>query len=179
MTSVLADFLMLGHSSRGTQSLGVTKLDLFFQATEGWLDSNAAVLNDYGVGRLWDLNGEGDDTMPQFVPSMPQRTDLDSLGTFIYNMSQAGARLFPDNDLENYLREAADLPELSEGQLSEVSGVEGPASTDPGVQDPRRVPDNAAAATDASLQKHIAGMLARRLERGNYITIKSKRKKSR
>jgi len=41
------------------------------------------------------------------------------------------------------------------------------------------VPDNAAAATDASLQKHIAGMLARRLERGNYITIKSKRKKSR
>jgi len=173
MTSVLADFLMLGHSSRGTQSLGVTKLDLFFQATEGWLDSNAAVLNDYGVSRLWDLNGEGDDTKPQFVPSMPQRTDLDSLGTFIYNMAQAGARLFPDDDLENYLREAADLPELSEGQLAGVDGVEGPSSTDPGV-DPHRAPDQSASSTDASLKKQIAGMLARRLERGNYLTIKRK-----
>ena len=174
MTSVLADFLQLGHSSRGTQSLGVTKLDLFFQATEGWLDSNAAVLNDYGVTRLWDLNGEGDETKPEFVPSMPQRTDLDALGNFVLHMSQAGARLFPDDDLENYLREAADLPELSQGQLAEVSGIEGPASNDAGV-DPRRAADQAAASTDRSLKKHIAGMLARRLQYQGFITLKSGR----
>lgn len=178
MTSVLADFLQLGHSSRGTQSLGVTKLDLFFQATEGWLDSNAAVLNDYGVARLWDLNGDSDDTMPQFVPSMPQRTDLDSLGTFIYHMSQAGMRLFPDNDLENYLREAADLPELSAGQLAGVDGVEGPPSTPtPDNSDPTRLPDQAASSADQNLKKHLAGMLARRMQRKGYISIKSKRKK--
>lgn len=172
MTSVLADFLQLGHSSRGTQSLGVTKLDLFFQATEGWLDSNAAVLNDYGVARLWDLNGFSDDTMAQFVPSMPQRTDLDSLGNFIYNLAQSGARLFPDDDLENYLREAADLPELSEGQLAEVSGIEGPASTDAGVT-PERAADQAASSSDQQLKKHLAGMLMRRFERQGIMIRKA------
>lgn len=170
MTSVLADFLMLGHSSRGTQSLGVTKLDLFFQATEGWLDSNAAVLNDYGIARLWDLNGDTADTMPQFVPSMPQRTDLDSLGNFIYNMAQSGARLFPDNDLENYLREAADLPELSEGQLAGVTGIEG--SSDPSVEAAER---NKPPGSNDDVQKQIAGMLARRLQKQGYIEIKTKR----
>lgn len=173
MTCVLADFLMLGHSSRGTQSLGVTKLDLFLQATEGWLDSNAAVLNNYGVTRLWDLNGESDDTRPEFVPSMPQRTDLDSLGKFILSLSQAGARLFPDADLENYLREAADLPELSEGQLANVDGVEGPTtapnpSTGAVDLDPTTGQQPAPA-----LQKQIAGMLARRLERQGLLIRKS------
>jgi hypothetical protein len=184
-TSVLADFLMLGHSSRGTQSLGVTKLDLFFQATEGWLDSNAAVLNDYGVSRLWELNGEDDDTQPKFVPSMPQRTDLDSLGQFILALSQAGARIFPDDDLENYLREAADLPELSEGQLAAVDGIEGPASADPGVtpsanQEAARADVNRQTTQvlgGADMQKHIAGMVARRLERKGLLIRKSGRGK--
>lgn len=167
MTSVLADFLQLGHSSRGTQSLGVTKLDLFFQATEGWLDSNAAVLNDYGVTRLWDLNGESEETMPSFVPSMPQRTDLDALGNFILHASQAGMRLFPDIDLENYLREAADLPEMSQGLLADVNGVEGPAATAPERQ----------AHAQVEVQKHVAGMIARRLYSMGYITKKNRRGK--
>ncbi len=159
---------MLGHSSRGTQSLGVTKVDLFFQATEGWLDSNASVLNDYGVSRLWDLNGDRQDTQPKFIPSMPQRTDLDSLGVFIKAMADSGARLFPDDDLENYLREVADLPELSQGQLAEVSGIEGPATT----------PHNQELAeTDERLKKQVAGMLARRLQNKGYISIKGKKKR--
>lgn len=165
MTSVLADFLQLGHSSRGTQSLGITKVDMFFQATEGWLDSNAAVLNDYGVARLWDLNGDSEDTMPQFVPTMPQRTDLDALSNFILRASQAGMRLFPDDDLENYLREAADLPEMSQGLLAEVNGVEGPAST----AEERQTKAN------EDVQKHLAGEIARRLYRMGYITKKNRR----
>lgn len=173
MTSVLADFLMLGHSSRGTQSLGVTKLDLFFQATEGWLDSNAAVLNNHGVTRLWELNGDPMETQPQFVPSMPQRTDLDSLGKFVLAMSQAGARLFPDDDLENYLREAADLPELSEGQLADVAGIEGPLTS----ADPQTGAEGLDPATGQqpapTMQKQIAGMLARRLERQGLLIRKS------
>ena len=181
MTSVLADFLALGHSSRGTQSLGITKVDMFFQATEGWVDSNASVLNDYGVSRLWDLNGDTEDTMPRFSPSMPQRTDLDALGTFIANLDKAGARLFPDDDLENYLREVADLPELSQAQLANVTGVEGRPSTDPGVSsDPtRRAAEQAAAMSNDSLQKSIAGMLARRLQKQGYITIKSAKRNKR
>lgn len=148
MTSVLADFLVLGHQSRGTQNLASTKVDLFFQATEGWLQSNAAVLNDYGVERLWELNGDPEDTKPRLEPDMPKRVDLDSLGNYVLQMAQAGARLFPDDDLENYLRDVADLPELSEGQLAEVSGIEGPGGNP---------------AENEDLQKALAGMLARRL----------------
>jgi hypothetical protein len=54
--------------------------------------------------------------------------------------------MFPDDDLENYLRDVADMPELSEGQLEQVDGVEGPMGSD-------------------DLKKHVAGMLARRFER--------------
>jgi hypothetical protein len=164
MTSVLADFLTLGHGARGTQSLAVTKVDLFFQATEGWLDSNASVLNDTGIRRLWELNGEPEETMPQLAPDMPKRVDLDVLGNFVLQMAQSGARLFPDDDLENYLRDVADLPELSEGMLNAVPGVEG---GDAPLPDQGNVtnPTSEAQATDpkqADLKKVIAGMLVRR-----------------
>lgn len=158
MTSVLADFLTLGHSARGTQTLGVTKVDLFFQATEGWLGSNAAVINDQGIRRLWELNGFPQDTMPQLQPDMPKRVDLDALGMFVLQMAQSGARMFPDDDLENYLRDVADLPELSEGQLAETAGVEGGAGNE-------------------ELNKSIAGMVARRLGHSGFMPARSGTKK--
>jgi hypothetical protein len=167
MTSVLADFLTLGHSSRGTQNLAVTKVDLFFQATEGWLSSNAAVLNETGIRRLWAINGFPEDTMPQLVPQMPKRVDLDSLGMYVLNLSQAGARLFPDEDLENYLRDVADLPELSEGMLADVPGIEGGAGEEGNEPDPNGPVEQ--------LKKHIAGSLARRFESAGLITRKSGR----
>lgn len=175
MTSVLADFLQLGHSSRGTQSLGVTKLDLFFQATEGWLESNAAVLNDYGISRLWDLNGEPEDTQPKFAPDMPKRVDLDVLGNFIFQMAQAGARMFPDDDLENYLRDVADLPELSEGMLAQVQGIEGPSNAADEAtlrQQTAEAAESGAPAPTAAgneLQKLVAGMVSRRLANQGYL----------
>jgi len=162
MTSVLADFLMLGHgsSSRGAQTLGEAKVDLFFQATEGWLDSDAAVLNDHGLPRLWELNGFHPDTMPRFAPDMPQRVDLDALSNFIVRMSQAGARLFPDDDLENYLRDIADLPELTDDMLNEMMNSANPDASE-------------------DVQKHVAGMMARRLSRKGFMPLKSKTKSRR
>lgn len=162
MTSVLADFLQLGHQSRGTQNLAVTKVDLFFQATEGWLSANASVLSNDGLTRLWALNGFDPSTMPQLSPDMPKRVDLDQLGTFVLQMAQAGARLFPDDGLENYLRDVADLPEMSEGAYAELSGTEG--------------------ASNAALEKHLGGMLARRFINQGYLTMPSgaiRKKKSR
>jgi hypothetical protein len=160
MTSVLADFLQLGHQARGTQNLAVTKVDLFFQAIEGWLEANASVLNNDGLQRLWELNGFDPDTMPHLTQDMPKRVDLDQLGTFVLQMAQAGARMFPDDDLENYLRDVADLPELSEGALSQVQGIEGPAEQE-------------------ELQKHIGGMLARRFINQGFLTMPSGTRKSR
>jgi hypothetical protein len=111
MMTVLADFIQMGHEVRGTNNLAVTKVDMFYQAIEGWLNSQAAVLNRYALPRLWRLNGDDFDLMPQFKPDMAQRLDLDSLGDYVANLKLAGMPLFPDEDLQKFLREAGGMPE--------------------------------------------------------------------
>ncbi len=169
MTSVLADFLSLGHSSRGTQSLATTKVDLFLQATEGWVASNAAVLNDKAVKDLWTLNGWKGEERAVIAPDMPKRADLDSLGNFVNLLAGAGARLFPDDDLENYLRDVADLPELSEDHMMDLSHA-ADVQTKAGETDPPATED---------LQKHLAGMLTRRMRKNGSLSQGNARKRAR
>ena len=155
MTSVLADFLTLGHSARGTQSLAESKVDIFFQAIEGWVQSAAAVLNTHLLPKLWDLNGIDFDLMPEFVPDMPQRVDLDGLSNYVLRLSQAGAALFPDEDTENYLREVAGMPDIAD--TAEARELLNPQSGDEfGVQ---------SAQATQELQKRLAGMMAKRMMR--------------
>jgi hypothetical protein len=113
MMTVLADFIQMGHEVRGTNNLAVTKVDMFYQAIEGWLNAQAAVLNRYALPRLWRLNGDDFELMPQFKPDMAQRLDLDSLGTYIANLSGAGA-FVADDEAREFLREAGGLPEESD-----------------------------------------------------------------
>ena len=110
MMTLLCDFLMMGHEVRGTNNLAVTKVDMFYQAVEGWLNSMAAVINRYAIPRLWRMNGLDAALMPQLIPDMAQRLDLDSLGSYITALANAGAPLFPDEDLQTFLREAAGMP---------------------------------------------------------------------
>lgn len=160
MTSVLADFLTLGHSARGTQSLATTKVDLFFQATEGWLGSNADVLNNYLLPRLWDLNGFDLEEIPKFEPDMPERTDLDALSNFVLRMSQAGMTLFPDEETENYLRDVSGLPELTGEDLETLDDSGNPSETE-------------------VLKARLAGALGRRLVRKGFLSDRITRKRKR
>lgn len=119
LTSVLADFVQLGHGQRGTQSVAVQKVDMFFQAIEGWTTCIAEVLNRHLLPRLWRLNDLNPDLMPKFIPGMTQRIDLDALGNFMLHLSQAGMAVFPNFDLENYIRAAAGLPEITQEEFDE------------------------------------------------------------
>jgi hypothetical protein len=114
MMTLLCDFLTLGHEVRGTNNLGVTKADMFFAAIEGWLNSVAGVLNNYALPRVWQMNGLNPDLMPRYVPDMAQRLDLDGLGGFISNLAAAGMPLFPDDELQSFLRDAAGLPDVTD-----------------------------------------------------------------
>jgi hypothetical protein len=114
LMTVLADFIQVGHGQRGTQSLAISKVDMFFQAIEGWLVGIAAVLNRYALPRVWTLNNLNRDLMPHYVPDLAQRIDLDSLGNYILHLAQAGSQWFPDDDLENWLRDAAGMPDVSD-----------------------------------------------------------------
>lgn len=114
LMSVMADFLMLGHVERGTNNLGVTKVDMFYQAIEGWVTTLAEVDNRYLLPRIWKLNGLPPETMPHIKPRMPTRLDLDSLSAYITALAGAGVSLFPDMDTENFLREAGGLPTIDD-----------------------------------------------------------------
>lgn len=123
LTSVLADFLTLGHEARGTQSLAVTKVDLFFQAVEGYLNSFADVYNRYAVERLWTLNGMDPNVMPKIEPDLAQRVDLDVLSNFVLRLSQAGMPMFPNEELQTFLLDAGGMPDVTDPMALQAAGL--------------------------------------------------------
>ena len=112
--SVLADFILLGHEAVGSFALSSDKTDLFAVALGTFLDSVQDVMNRYAIPRLFELNGWPLENLPKIVHGDIEKPDLQSLGAYIGALVNAGIPLFPDEELENYLRKAGNLPELSE-----------------------------------------------------------------
>lgn len=108
--SVLADFIMLGSDSKGSYALSKDKTDLFMMACKAILDQIAAPLNRFLLPRIWDYNGLDRALLPEFKPGAVADVDLAVLGDYIAKISAAGAPLFPDQSLDEYLRDIADLP---------------------------------------------------------------------
>lgn len=112
--TMLADFIMLGSSERGSFALSKSKTDLFLSAIQAYADGVAAVINRDLIPLLWRLNGFRPDTMPHLVAGKVAPADLTELGEFLSKVATAGAPMFPDVELENHLRMAAGLPERAE-----------------------------------------------------------------
>ena len=107
--SVLADFILLGHEKVGTQALSVSKIDLFMDSIESWLQMISDVFNAYAIPRLMKLNGVPQELHPTLIYNAPRNPDLGILGDYVAKLSSAGA-LLPDESLGDYLREIAGLP---------------------------------------------------------------------
>ena len=116
--SVLADFIMLG-SDKGSFALSKNKTDLFLKAAETFNNVIASVLNRFCLPRVFALNGVSRDLVPEMRPGNIAPEDIAELGTFIQQVSSAGGELFPDDQLENHLRDAAGLPEKSEEAIQQ------------------------------------------------------------
>jgi hypothetical protein len=74
------------------------------------------VMNSQAIPRLIDLNGgtfKGITAYPELIHGDIETQDLEKLGTFVRDMIGIGA-IMPDENLEDYLRMAADLPERDE-----------------------------------------------------------------
>ena len=108
--TVLADFILLGHEKVGSFQLGTAKVELFATALTAWLDSVCGVFNSHAIPRLMRLNGVDEKFAPTLEHGDVERADLKELGMYILQLSQAGAPLFPDQDLQDRLREIAGLP---------------------------------------------------------------------
>lgn len=109
--AAMADFLLVGHSGVGSFALHDDKTDLFAVATGAWLDSIAAVLNRHAVPQLLRLNGMSTEDPPRIVHGDIESPDLQKIVNYLSGLSSIGMPLFPDETLEEYLREIAHLPE--------------------------------------------------------------------
>lgn len=113
--SALADFIMLGQNATGSYALSSDKTDLFSVALGAFLDSISDIFNDFAIPRLFALNSfTGLTALPKLIYGDIETPDLTELGNYITALSGSGAPLFPDDNLENYLRQAANLPEKPE-----------------------------------------------------------------
>lgn len=115
--TVLADFVLLGHEKVGSRALSEDKTDLFSTAISAWLDNIIQVFNRYAIPRLFKVNGFDMERLPKLTYGDVEDVDLETLADYINALSGAGMPLFPDNELENYLKDIANLPTSQEGGL--------------------------------------------------------------
>lgn len=115
--SVLAEFIMLGLDKVGSFSLVSSKMNLFATALDAWLDSIEAVFNRFAVPRLFAVNGIKLEKLPQIKHGPVQDVSLEELGKFINDLGRAGMPLTLTPELENHLRNKANLPPVDDNVL--------------------------------------------------------------
>lgn len=108
--TVLADFILLGHEQVGSFALSKDKTNLFATALDAYLNSIADVFNRHGIPRLMRLNGIPADLTPRVTFAPVRGPSLTELSEFLEQLTGAGAAIFPDERLEDHLRERAGLP---------------------------------------------------------------------
>lgn len=123
--TVLADFIFLGHQSVGSFALSDNKTELFAMAIGAYLDIICEVFNNQAIPRLINLNGDHFAHITDY-PTLEhgdiEDEDIEKLATYIKDMTGVGV-LTPDRQLEDYVREAARLPERLEEDTPGLPGV--------------------------------------------------------
>lgn len=109
--TVLADFLFLGHEQTGSWALSSDKTELFSMAIGAYLDMICEVFNRKAIPALIEMNRKSFSSAeyPMLIHGDIETQDLQKLGTFLKDMTGIGL-ITPDDELETYLREQANLP---------------------------------------------------------------------
>lgn len=130
--SVLADFILLGQQAVGSFALSSDKTALFTNALWGWLQLMAEVFNRELLGAMWRLNGKDTETMPKLVPGDIETPNLAELSSYIATLAGVGMPLFPDPNLEAYLRQAGGLPDKAESAAPVAQPAPAPGAEEGG-----------------------------------------------
>lgn len=118
--SVLADFMTMGMNDRGSFSMSKNKSDIFVKSMMSFLNSIRGPVNRTLIPMLWRVNGLPESTMPELVYENVAPIDLDVLGKYIRSLALAGAKVFPNPDLENAAMVAANMPKRSKDDIMEL-----------------------------------------------------------
>lgn len=135
-TSVLTDFVLLGHESVGSFALADNKTKMFALAVGTFLDIICEVFNSQAIPRLIDINGDhfkGITDYPYMKHGDIEDANLEKIGAFIQQMVGAGT-LTPDDDLEDYVRQISNLPERNTSVPYEERKGENPQEEQQKVQ---------------------------------------------
>lgn len=119
--SVLADFMTLGTSSKGSHALSEDKSGLFIRAVETYGWQIAAPLNRYLIPQVWAFNAMDPELIPTITPGALSPIDLMEQAELVKALAAAGMPLFPDEGLENQIRENAGWPARSAETLAAMN----------------------------------------------------------
>lgn len=113
LTSLLADFMAVGHGNSGSFSLHSDKTDMFLLSLEAILNKVRDSLNNIEIPRLFGYNG-----ISEYIPTVQyepiKKEDLTTLIENISKLSGAGLDIFPDDAIADKLKEKLDLPITTE-----------------------------------------------------------------
>lgn len=111
--SVLMDFMMLGQgaNAQGSWAMHTDKTKLAAQAIGAFLDIICETINRFAIPRLMNLNDFQISDYPRIMHGDLASVDLKELGDYIQKLAMSGMPLFPDPELEKYLKKVANLPE--------------------------------------------------------------------
>lgn len=127
--TMLSDIVMMGGDKVGSFALAKTKESMLAAALDAQLANVVDILNEIAVPRLFALNTfTGLSGLPRFKVTSVITPNLTELGNFIKALSGAQMPLFPDIDLENYLRRLVNFPEVSADDEERELQLKGKAS---------------------------------------------------
>jgi phage gp29-like protein len=107
--TVLSDFILLGHERVGSFALGTSKMDLWTMSVDAIANSVAETFNQYAIPRLLKYNGMNPQLAPKLAYGDVASVDLTEIADFVQKLTASGA-ITPDERLEQYLRDIANLP---------------------------------------------------------------------
>lgn len=136
--TVLADFVLLGHQNVGSLALSSDKTQMFSMAVGAYLDIICETFNNKAIPALIDLNGEhfnGITDYPYLDHGDVDGADIQALASYIKDMTGVGI-LMPDEQLEDFVRAAAGLPErLQDSPAPNIRRTDTkPRDVDPGKE---------------------------------------------
>jgi hypothetical protein len=121
LMSILADPIMMGHTSVGSNALSTTKMDMFWTGIDAMVQGIADVINRHAITKLMKLNGVPEKYWPTAVPGSVERVDLDQLGQYLVRLSGSGVNI-NDPELQRYLLRQGNMPvsaEMEAGKIQE------------------------------------------------------------
>ena len=113
-TTMLADFLLIGHEKVGSFALANSKEGVFARSVASLLQAIADQFNRVLLPLLWEVNTFDPALRPKLVPGELEERDLEATASFLSSLAGAGMPLFPDDATESHLREMVGLPTKSE-----------------------------------------------------------------